>query len=168
MICRGRESRSCLVRVFKFKLGHVALLHNKCTGTHTTTSIVEKVLSCQLKNVYGLCAFVRPRRFIPLVKARSLTLECGFAHVGSSQPRQKWLTMPNTLACSSVLSMRLCHPPEHSTSPKYKLLCFITTKKICKEKNALAFNWYRCCHLVLCLQLIHVHYLGKKFCSNCV
>ncbi len=50
--------------------------------------------------------------------------------------------------------MRLCHPPDGSTSPKYKLLCFITTKKICKEKNALAFNWNGCCHLVLCLRLI--------------
>ena len=53
--------------------------------------------------------------------------------------------------------MRLCHPPDGSTSPKYKLLCFITTKKICKEKNALAFNWDRCCHLVLCLRLIPFH-----------
>jgi hypothetical protein len=24
--------------------------------------------------------------------------------------------------------MRLCHPPDGSTSPNYKLLCFITTK----------------------------------------
>jgi hypothetical protein len=54
--------------------------------------------------------------------------------------------------------MRLCHPPDGSTSPKYKLLCFITTKKICKEKNTLAFNRDRCCHLVLCLQLIPFHY----------
>jgi hypothetical protein len=53
--------------------------------------------------------------------------------------------------------MRLCHPPDGSTSPQYKLLCFITTKKICKE-NALAFNWDRCCHLVLCLQLIPFHW----------
>jgi hypothetical protein len=55
--------------------------------------------------------------------------------------------------------MRLCHPPDGSTSPKYKLLCFITTKKICKEKNTLAFNRDRCCHLVLCLQLIPFHLL---------
>ncbi len=54
-------------------------------------------------------------------------------------------------------SMRLCHPPDGNTSPKYKLLCFITTKKICKEKNAPAFNWDRCCHLVLCLRLIPFH-----------
>ncbi len=53
--------------------------------------------------------------------------------------------------------MRLCHPPDGSTSLKYKLPCFITTKKICKEKNALAFNWDRCCHLVLCLRLIPFH-----------
>jgi hypothetical protein len=54
--------------------------------------------------------------------------------------------------------MRLCHPPDGSTNPKYKLLCFITTKKnFCKEKNALAFNQDRCCHLVLCLQLIPFH-----------
>jgi hypothetical protein len=54
--------------------------------------------------------------------------------------------------------MRLCQPPDGSTSPKYKLLCFITTKKISKEKNALAFNRDRCCHLVLCLRLIPFHY----------
>ncbi len=53
--------------------------------------------------------------------------------------------------------MRLCHPPDGSPSPKYKLLCFRTTKKICKEKNALAFNWDRLCHLVLCLRLIPFH-----------
>ncbi len=56
-----------------------------------------------------------------------------------------------------ILLMRLCQPPDGSTSPKYKLLCFITTKKLCKEKNALAFNWDRCCHLVLCLRLIPFH-----------
>jgi hypothetical protein len=55
--------------------------------------------------------------------------------------------------------MRLCHPPDGSTSPKYKLLCFKTTKQICKEKNALAFNRDRCCHLVLCLWLIPFHYI---------
>ena len=27
-----------------------------------------------------------------------------------------------------ISSMRLCQPPDGSTSPKYKLLCFITTK----------------------------------------
>jgi hypothetical protein len=57
-----------------------------------------------------------------------------------------------------LFSMRLCHPRDGSTSPKYKLLCFITTKKICKEKNALAFNRDRCCHLVLCLRLIPFHW----------
>jgi hypothetical protein len=29
--------------------------------------------------------------------------------------------------------MRLCHPPDGSTSPKCKLLCFITTTKIAKR-----------------------------------
>jgi hypothetical protein len=55
--------------------------------------------------------------------------------------------------------MRLCHPPDGSTRPKYKLLFFITTKFFCKEKNALAFNRDRCCHLVLCLRLIPFHSL---------
>jgi hypothetical protein len=57
-------------------------------------------------------------------------------------------------------AMRLCHPPDGSTSPEYKLLCFITSKKFfCKEKNALAFNRDRCCHLVICLQLIPFHWV---------
>ncbi len=53
--------------------------------------------------------------------------------------------------------MRLCHPPDGSTSSKYRLLCFMTTKKFCKEKNTLAFNLDRWCHLVLCLRLIPFH-----------
>ncbi len=63
--------------------------------------------------------------------------------------------------------MRLCHPPDGSTSPKYRLLCFITTKIFCKEKNTLAFNRDRCCHLVLCLQLIPFYFWffgGTIFC----
>ncbi len=53
--------------------------------------------------------------------------------------------------------MRLCHPPDGSTSPKYKLRCFITINFFSEEKNALAFNRDRCCHLVLCSQLIPFH-----------
>jgi hypothetical protein len=67
------------------------------------------------------------------------------------------LVTPSSGWWSPIGLMRLCHPPDGSTSPKYKLLCFITTKKFCKEKNALAFNRDRCCHLVLCLQLIPFH-----------
>ncbi len=57
----------------------------------------------------------------------------------------------------SSLTMRLCQPPDGNTSPKYKLLCFITTIFFGKEKNALAFNRDRCCNLVLCLRLIPFH-----------
>jgi hypothetical protein len=39
------------------------------------------------------------------------------------------------------------------------VVCIITTKKICKEKNTLAFNWERCCNLVLCLWLIPFHWV---------
>ena len=34
-------------------------------------------------------------------------------------------------------------------------------KFFCKEKNALAFNQDRCCHQVLCLQLIPFHWSSK-------
>jgi hypothetical protein len=62
-----------------------------------------------------------------------------------------------TLRFCSLFAMRLCHPPDGSTSPKYKLLCFITTKFFCKEKNTLAFNRDTRCHLVLYLRLIPFH-----------
>jgi hypothetical protein len=58
--------------------------------------------------------------------------------------------------------MRLCHPQDGSTSPKYKLLCSITTKNFSNKKNALAFNRDRCCHLVLCLRLIPFHSGGSE------
>jgi len=35
--------------------------------------------------------------------------------------------------------MRLSHPPDGSTSPKYKLLCFITTKKILQREECTSF-----------------------------
>jgi hypothetical protein len=57
--------------------------------------------------------------------------------------------------------MRLCHPPDGITSPKCKLLFFMTTNFFCKEKNALAFNRDRCCHLVFYLQLIPFHCFRK-------
>ncbi len=49
------------------------------------------------------------------------------------------------------------HPLDGITNPKYKLLHFLTTEVFCKEKKALAFYRDRCCHLVLCLQLILFH-----------
>jgi hypothetical protein len=48
----------------------------------------------------------------------------------------------------------LYHPLDGVTNPKYKLLRFLTTIIFYKEKKALAFNWDRCCYLVLCLWLI--------------
>jgi hypothetical protein len=46
-------------------------------------------------------------------------------------------------------SIGLYHPPDGINNPKYKLLHFLTTI-FCKELKAVAFNWDRCCHLVLC------------------
>ncbi len=54
--------------------------------------------------------------------------------------------------------MGLNHTLDGVTNLKYKLLHFLTTNFFCKEKKALAFNGDRCCHLVLCLQLILFHY----------
>jgi hypothetical protein len=55
-----------------------------------------------------------------------------------------------------VALMRLYHPLDGVTNLECNLLCFLTPNKIIfKEKGA--FNWDRCCHLVLCLQLILFH-----------
>jgi hypothetical protein len=54
-------------------------------------------------------------------------------------------------------SIGLYHPLDGVTNPRYTLLCFLTTNFFYKEKKALAFNWDRCCHLALCLRLIHLH-----------
>jgi hypothetical protein len=37
------------------------------------------------------------------------------------------------------------------------MLCFITPNKKISKRKALAFNWDRCCHLVLCLWLTLFH-----------
>jgi len=39
----------------------------------------------------------------------------------------------------AVYLMRLCHPPDGSTSPKYKLLCFITTKLFLQREERTSF-----------------------------
>ncbi len=54
------------------------------------------------------------------------------------------------------LLMKLCHPPDGSTSPKYKVL--IHHNLFYQIQNALAFNRDMCCHLVLCLRLLPFHY----------
>ncbi len=36
-------------------------------------------------------------------------------------------------------------------------MCFLTPNKKNSKRKALAFNWDRCCHLVLCLRLILIH-----------
>ncbi len=61
------------------------------------------------------------------------------------QPRQSFSNLKEKKSMKTN-QMRLCHPPDGSTSPQYKLLCFKTSKKICNEKNTLAFNRDRCCH----------------------
>jgi hypothetical protein len=48
------------------------------------------------------------------------------------------------------------HPTDGVKNPKYKVLHFLTTIILSKEK-ALVFNRDRCCHLVLCLRLILFH-----------
>ncbi len=44
------------------------------------------------------------------------------------------MEVANTLANYDAATMRLCQPPDGNTSPKYKLLCFIT-KKIAKRRT---------------------------------
>jgi hypothetical protein len=55
-----------------------------------------------------------------------------------------------------MLPVGLHHPLDGVTNPEYKFLRFIQLI-FCKEKKALAFNRDRCCHLMLCLQLILFH-----------
>ena len=56
----------------------------------------------------------------------------------------------------------LHHPLDGVTSTEYKLLHFIQlTKFFYKEKKALAFNWDRCFHLVLCLWLIKLNFMNR-------
>jgi hypothetical protein len=58
--------------------------------------------------------------------------------------------------------MGLYHPLDGVTNLKYKLLYFLTPNKKISKRKALAFNWDRCCHLVICLWLILFHYLLKN------
>ncbi len=67
--------------------------------------------------------------------------------------------MLNVIMLSVMAPIGLYHPLDGVGNPKYKLLHFLTTKLFCKEKKALAFNRDRCCHLALCLRLIHFHLL---------
>jgi hypothetical protein len=58
-----------------------------------------------------------------------------------------------------MLLMGLYHPLDGITNLKYKLLCFLTPNKKNSKRKALFFNRDRCCHLTLCLWLIHFHSL---------
>jgi hypothetical protein len=60
------------------------------------------------------------------------------------------------------ISIGLYHPLDGITNLKYTLLCFLTPNKKSFKEKALAFNWGRCCHLVLCLLLI-LFYCNKSY-----
>jgi hypothetical protein len=53
--------------------------------------------------------------------------------------------------------IRLCHPPDGSTNPKYKRVRINTLYVFIQEQNTPAFNWDMCCHLLLYLRLIIIH-----------
>ncbi len=61
----------------------------------------------------------------------------------------------------NLIAIGLYHPRDGITNPKYKLLHFLTTKLIWKDRKALAFNRGRYCHLALCLLLILFHWVTK-------
>ncbi len=54
--------------------------------------------------------------------------------------------------------MGLYHPLDGVNNLKYKLFYFLTPNKKISNRKALAFNRDRCCHLVICLRLILLHY----------
>ncbi len=70
----------------------------------------------------------------------------------------------NSLCKLIIKSLHTVYVIQWGSVTQYKLLCFITTKIFFgKEKNTLAFNRDRCCHLVLCLQLIPFHSTSNGF-----
>jgi hypothetical protein len=85
---------------------------------------------------------------------------CRYAECRSAIERVGYVTFFIVIYREIFYFLRKVHHPQNGiTNPKYKLLHFLTTKmKFCKEKKALAFNWDRCCHLVLCSRLILFHY----------
>jgi hypothetical protein len=52
---------------------------------------------------------------------------------------KEWLRKKEGNLPMILISMRLCHPPEGSTSANYKLLCFITTKKNLQREECTSF-----------------------------
>ncbi len=64
---------------------------------------------------------------------------------------------------NKIAIIGLYHPLDGITNPKYTLLNFLKTKFFCKVKEALAFDWDRCCHWALCLWLILFHWHCIKY-----
>ena len=62
--------------------------------------------------------------------------------------------------------MGLYHPLDGATNHKHKLLGFLTPNDNNSKRKAPAFNWDRCCHLALCLQLILFHWIKLARCSS--
>jgi hypothetical protein len=62
--------------------------------------------------------------------------------------------MPRVVTLIVLVPMGLYHPIDGVANLKYKLYFLTPDKKKNSERNALAFNWDRCCHLAICLLLI--------------
>jgi len=59
-----------------------------------------------------------------------------------------------------MTAIGLHHPLDGVTNPEYKLLRFMQLNFLLREEGTIAFNRDRCCHLVLCLQLILFHWMA--------
>jgi hypothetical protein len=67
----------------------------------------------------------------------------------------------NIQICLTCLyqAIRLCHPPDGSTSPSISCCVLNHHNLFYQIQNAPAFNQDTCCHLGLCLRLLPFHYL---------
>ncbi len=106
------------------------------------------------------CNFSRSPFFHLTILSTWLSINCHFVNCYfNNLVVRKLAVLPISHSVSLPLCQLAFHPPDGSTSPKYKLLCFITTKIFLQREASLAFNRDRCCHLVLCLRLIPSHWL---------
>ncbi len=99
-------------------------------------------------------SFLNIRRIALIIKRPNLKLKTPVKQLLGYLPLAFYLPIfsQSSVKPEELLSLEL-YTLNGITSPKYKLLYFLTTI-FCKEKKALTLNQDRYCHLALCLWLI--------------
>ncbi len=99
----------------------------------------KSVQITELKNLFNYQNQISISIQLFCIKSNQIVGQCKSSNFWNSKSLNLLKYQIDIVIFKYLLSIRLCHPPDGSTSPKYKLLCFITIKNILQGEERTSF-----------------------------